>query len=283
MRTRTSIWLIVAAIVLLLMSVAAWIVLPHQSEHWETPDPKSPDAALVERVLVIERRSGLRIAGHGRSQTFTAKIPQLKSHSPLAKQMFDLLSAELRERMEDRDDQVTWSDVWEAMKEPTGLDEWKRDYSFEVVTDDPKLVSMLGTWYDYSGGTHGMYGPWICNYAMADNIATKLKLADLFTADREWFSVLTKGVERDLRRQKAGFTNPSVPFTSNDFGACTISRAGLRIHFAPYVIGSFAEGIYTATVPWAKLRAYMKADSVVTRWVDEQAEASRPPESVSPR
>ncbi|MFA7236895.1 MAG: hypothetical protein WC058_08525 [Phycisphaeraceae bacterium] len=263
----------------MLVSVAAWIVIPHQSERWESVDPKAPDAAMVERVLVIERRIGFRIAGRGLSHITTAHIPQLKSHSPLSAQAFDLLSSHLRTYVVDCDFELDWSDVWEHLVRSKGYDTLGEHCYFEVITADPKLVSILESDVAQVGHARGDCCPIGRNFVWDNGSAASLELKDLFEPGTPWSNALENAVREDANRRTSGNEWPMLNF---HIVAFTIRPESIQVYFAGMI--TWPGGVRMVTdVPWAKLRAYMKADSPVTRWVDERVEASRPPESVSPR
>jgi hypothetical protein len=77
----------------------------------------------------------------------------------------------------------------------------------------------------------------------------KLKRDVAEPADPDWI----KSLEPKLLKIGAVTLAPStVPGKS----------AGLTFHYSPYAVGPYAEGGYTAFVPWTKLKPYLSAEGV---------------------
>lgn len=201
-------------------------------------------------------------------------------------------------------DAVAWlweltSSAAEAEKE-SGKQEWWRPYSGELafkpafVSD--RVVSLLGEWWQDTGGAHPNSG------FLTENVDPKsgasIEWADLFPAEAGaavMSPALRKYVHDDLMRQKRqrlgdgfdakmaedfmkdlGHDAPSFTFAGSEEpgagskgpGAASrtprpVRASGLVLHFGPYDVGAYAEGPYTVRLPAAVI-----ADALAPAWRD---------------
>ncbi len=117
---------------------------------------------------------------------------------------------------------------------------------------DTMAVSLMEFHQSYEGGVHGMYG--ITGRNFDAETGQTLALADVIS-DRE---KLAEAVKADLRRRypKASFMESGSTLMAemtdqmlrDDVLPWTLDPTGVTFYFNPYLIGSYAEGIYTATV-----------------------------------
>ena len=96
------------------------------------------------------------------------------------------------------------------------------------------------------------------------------RLADLFkdSPSSEWFQVLAKEVEADLRRQSAYWIDDHLPF--GGFDQFVITEKGLKILFQPYEIdtGPYFNFI-EVVVSWDLLGPYLKPGAATTIWYQQ--------------
>ena len=112
---------------------------------------------------------------------------------------------------------------------------------------DSVVLSLLEMSEDYMGGVHGMYGYFGVNFDTATG--KRLQISDVCTNAE----VLVKAILTRLHED-----NPRSPFENTedyileqvvkDKLNFTINPDGISVYFNPYEIGSYAEGLFTATL-----------------------------------
>ncbi len=117
---------------------------------------------------------------------------------------------------------------------------------------DSRVVSLMEFASSYTGGVHGMYGVGGVNYDA--RTGKKLALSDVCP--------FTDGLVAAIIAQ-LGFDYPDAPFMQSGSTLMqdmvkqmvpdgvvpwTLDPRGVTFYFNPYLIGSYAEGIYTATI-----------------------------------
>jgi hypothetical protein len=150
--------------------------------------------------------------------------------------------------------------------------DWWRPYSgalaFHPTFASRRVVSLLGEWWQDTGGAHPNSG------VLAENIDPKsgapVEWTDLFPASGGGSAIppaVLKYVRKDLMRQKRerlgdGFDAATARDFMRDLGkdapvftfagSAVPGRArGLTLHFPPYAVGAYVEGTYTVELPVA--------------------------------
>jgi hypothetical protein len=154
----------------------------------------------------------------------------------------------------------------------------ERDYAVVSVVAD-RYISILRTDYTYTGGAHPnttletvlwdeqakkriSIRPFfndlsdnsramveIQNAVISSLTAEKKERATYDPNDNEWF----KNLQPSLFKIGAVVLEPS-----SEAG----KSSGLTFHYSPYAVGAYAEGAYTAFVPWRILRPYLTAEGL---------------------
>jgi len=145
---------------------------------------------------------------------------------------------------------------------------WSYNDSANLRYWSPDLVSVQAHNYGYTGGAHGMYHDFAVNLWRHGGQVHRLKLADLFLARGQWRQLLAEMLRRELVRRKAsyvldGTVKPGDLLQPSGF---TISPAGVEFHYAPYSMGSYAEGSFDVLIPHKNLRPLIRADGPLARW-----------------
>jgi hypothetical protein len=154
----------------------------------------------------------------------------------------------------------------------------ERDYAVVSVVAD-RYVSILRTDYTYTGGAHPnttletvlwdeqtkkriSIRPFFNDLsdnsramveiqnAVISSLTTEKKERGTYDpSDNEWF----KNLQPSLFKIGAVVLEPS-----SEAG----KSSGLTFHYSPYAVGAYAEGAYTAFVPWRILRPYLTAEGL---------------------
>ena len=141
---------------------------------------------------------------------------------------------------------------------------WRSDESGTVRFYSADLISVRGHIYEYSGGAHGNYADFGVNYWWQNGQPRKLALADLFDDRKKWRTVVGGYIRRNLTKREASWP----PKTDQDAvdAPFTFSPAGVEFHFAPYHVGSYAEGMYHVLVPYTVLKPVLRPGGPLARW-----------------
>ncbi len=134
---------------------------------------------------------------------------------------------------------------------------WLFTYEYSIEYYSEALISFTGLVYSYTGGAHGNTYFVSSNYAVNYEESTLLKLADLFKKDSDYVKVLSDLIIKDLKRQKAGWVvaGDIKSLKEDEIGPFALSPAGIRFAFAPYAVGSYAEGAYFVTVSYESIKS----------------------------
>jgi hypothetical protein len=137
---------------------------------------------------------------------------------------------------------------------------WTVHSNFEIRYAGEQLLSMLETTDWYTGGAHPNYGFAGHTFLQQDDEVEVLELADLFTQNAD-LSGVTKLVAEDLSKQGASFMPEAFDGqTLQDLSSFTVSPKGITFHFAPYAVGSYAEGAYEVTVPFEDVKNILRSE-----------------------
>lgn len=174
------------------------------------------------------------------------------------------------------DDYANWQSGEQAW-------EWRPydiGWTWEIVWSDETRVSVLQSWYEYTGGAHPNHGTGSALWLVPEQ--RTIGLPDLFTDGSEGspvMLVLLDAIRADLIDQKQRrlgdvynaeqdemWLGDLAP-RADSFGAFTLAPSsegeragGLIFHFDPYAVGAYAEGDYRVLVPQSVFREYLTAE-----------------------
>ncbi len=126
----------------------------------------------------------------------------------------------------------------------------------EKVFDSPKLVSFEYSFYDYTGGAHGMGGSW---YDHFDRNTGEIVTADAWITNMKTFQsiVAQQGNEAEQQNaKKEKYTYEPLNFgNGSDFPMPEVcpSAEGLICNYSPYAVAPYARGPVIFTISWDKL------------------------------
>jgi hypothetical protein len=137
---------------------------------------------------------------------------------------------------------------------------WTIHSNYTVRYASERLVSMLETVDSYTGGAHPNYGFAGHTLLNQNGQVERLEFPDLFTENAN-LSSLASFVKDDLIRQEASFIPEDFSTrTLEELSSFTLSPNGITFHFAPYAVGSYAEGDYEVTVPFEEVKDLLRPD-----------------------
>jgi uncharacterized protein len=141
------------------------------------------------------------------------------------------------------------------------------DETIEPTYLSSRFLSVLDSIYVDGGGAHGNYGRVGVHFdLMADSQAL---FADVFTPDAvqgmapECVKMIA--AEKKLRLGEEAEVDAAVVAQSvGDLTRWSFAPEGAKVMFDPYEVGSFAEGEYECAFAGARLKPFLKLDSLVT-------------------
>tara|TARA_R110000751_G_scaffold62790_12_gene129985 strand:- start:4460 stop:5302 length:843 start_codon:yes stop_codon:yes gene_type:complete len=185
-----------------------------------------------------------------------------------------MLVEDARARLEDMDaDALAYKEADPDYFIPYSL---SIQWTLEAAAGD--LISLEGFTAAYSGGAHGNYGTDARIYNLQNG--KQLSLSDLLTDPSGAMAESLPFVLSDIaqqRSEKVGGGASAETFraeTADALSADSILRGelglvasteagtfgGFIVHFAPYEIGSYAEGAYKSVVPQSVFRDFLKPE-----------------------
>ncbi|MBQ8699891.1 MAG: DUF3298 domain-containing protein [Schwartzia sp.] len=129
---------------------------------------------------------------------------------------------------------------------------------YENVTDifvrraDTLALSLLECSQSYEGGVHGMYGVVGRNFDAESG--RELTLDDVFTDRNELAGAIAAQLRRDypsasfMESGGVGMAEMVEQLAKDGVLIWTLDPCGASFYFNPYIIGSYAEGMFTATI-----------------------------------
>jgi Protein of unknown function (DUF3298)/Deacetylase PdaC len=137
--------------------------------------------------------------------------------------------------------------------------------NYEVTAADKDFISVLFTFFEYSGGAHPNTTTESFNYDLNRN--APVRLADLFTPNSNYLKVISDYSVRELKKLDtvSSVENGAGPKIEN-FHSWNITPNGLKITFDPYQVGPYVAGAHEAVVPYSVLKPIIKPDGLLARF-----------------
>ena len=234
-----------------------------------------PVPSVDQKVWAFWQKTGFSVFTKGKEDFFKAEIPQLDCTEPLSEAVFKFLQEEIRavaKRIRETSlmDKRSWSMGHFFVRDSTYI------RTFQKRLCIPEVVSLKEYWcYFPTGASKETVGVGGRNFVLNGSAMQEIGLQDLFddSAGRDWFAVLAKEVEADLRRQGYYEFHGYLPF--EQFYQFLITGEGLKMIFQNYAFFSGMNGFPVAYVSWDLLAPFLKPDTPVTRWVESELQKQR--------
>ena len=179
------------------------------------------------------------------------------------------ISTKLKDRMKPQIEEFQ-KDAKEGFMSDVITSTWLFTYDYSIEYYSEELISFTGLVYSYTGGAHGNTYFVSSNYQVKGEDSKQLKLSDLFNKDSDYIKVLSEFCIKDLRKQGAGWVvNDEIKSLKEDeIGPFALSPRGIQFAFAPYAVGSYAEGAYFVTIDYGHLKNAINPDGPLAQFVD---------------
>ena len=234
-----------------------------------------PVLSVDQKVWAFWQKTGFSVFTKGKEDFFKAEIPQLDCTEPLSEAVFKFLQEEIRavaKRIRETSlmDKRSWSMGHFFVRDSTYIRTFQKRLCIPEVVSLKEYRCFYPDWAAHDGIT--ILGR---NFVWNGSAMQEIELTDLFdeSSGRDWFAVLAKEVEADLRRQGYYEFHGYLPF--EQFYQFLITGEGLKMIFQNYAFFSGMNGFPVAYVSWDLLAPFLKPDTPVTRWVEKQLQKSR--------
>ena len=279
---------VIVAVFLMLLAVLCVLLAatPSFYERWDTRkageyyyghrgmDFQLPVSSVDQKVWAFWQKTGFSVFTKGKEDFFKAEIPQLDCTSPLSEAVFKFLQEEIRSlARKTRDRSLNNLNLVSAYGSNSLVHDSTVIRTFQKGLCTSEVVSLKGYWCFYpDGASHEGIEIIGRNFVLNGSALQEIELKDLFdeSSGRDWFAVLAKEVEADLRRQGYWLYDEYLPFEQFHFDQFLIVEEGLKIIFQNYAFSSGIHGFPVAYVSWDLMAPFPKPDAPVTRWYEEQ-------------
>jgi hypothetical protein len=137
--------------------------------------------------------------------------------------------------------------------------------NYEVTAADKDFISVLFTFFEYSGGAHPNTITESFNYDLNRN--APVRMADLFTPNSNYLKVISDYSVRELKKLDtvSSVENGAGPKIEN-FHSWNITPTGLKITFDSYQVGPYVAGPHEVVVPYSLLKPIIKPDGLLAQF-----------------
>lgn len=145
---------------------------------------------------------------------------------------------------------------------------YTRELDYTVNFANRDFVSLLFSFYEYTGGAHGNTGTAAFNYDLARG--RLIKLGDLFKPGASYLRVISDYCISELQKLQVGtgewIAGGAGPKLEN-YGSWNVTPQGLRITFDAYQVASYAEGPQEVIVPYSLLKDLINPDGPLASFI----------------
>ncbi|MDZ4993072.1 DUF3298 domain-containing protein [Clostridium perfringens] len=122
---------------------------------------------------------------------------------------------------------------------------------FESFNTD-EVISLPVTYYQYTGGAHGLTTKVSYNYDLKNG--KELKLKDLFKEGFDYKSIIDKKVREEIAKEKdVYFENGALFKGVNENQDYYLNKDGVIVYFQQYEIAPYSSGIREFKIPYGEL------------------------------
>jgi hypothetical protein len=193
-----------------------------------------------------------------------ASYLEFKKTHPLAAVINPALKAEATKVHTDWMKQTI--DTQKELGKPTSA--WEHEYGVEVAHNTPRLVSVIASTYDYSGGAHPNHWSNAMNFGIVNGKPAEITIATFFERGFAWDRHISRLVIAKLKRQEGADLVKSgevTTLTKKQLQNFTVSPSGLTWYFNPYEVGPYAAGDFEVKLTIKELGPKFKKAMITAR------------------
>lgn len=213
---------------------------------------------VCELAFVSSVHAGVTVVSLQMEQAkqVVVKIPQFDSG--LDHKWISSYNREFRENVL-KDYQEFETTALETRAMPTVPEYMKKALTFhsdyEVFRNDDRVVSLVQTTYQFTGGAHGMN--WRKGTTLSAITGKKLTLGDLFMEGADYASRLSQVVRKEGAARNLPLWDFKGVGPNNSF---YLMDEGLVLFFLPYEIAPYSEGVVKFTLPYRELADILRPE-----------------------
>jgi hypothetical protein len=264
---------------LLLASVPSACGQAGQTDEVPATDPQPEEPPVVEPAAALPDPMATRIADLPRSIVVDDDV--IKADIRFDEAVFSFAPAIAMDVVEDariRLDAMTADAEAYKQADPTYFRPYGLKIDWRVTGAAGALVGLEGFQYTFTGGAHGNYltDGRIYNALTGDQLRIGLLFTDQEAAATALSGTVYKAIA-DAKVSRSGTSDGYQMFLGESKDAISVSDilsgnisliastedgklGGFVLHYAPYEIGSYAEGSYHVTIPQADFHEFLKPE-----------------------
>jgi hypothetical protein len=137
--------------------------------------------------------------------------------------------------------------------------------SYEITAASRDFISVLFSFYEYTGGAHPNTTTESFNYDLNRN--APVSLADLFTPNSNFLKVISDYSIMELKKlETVSYAEEGAGPKIENFHSWNITPLGLKITFDRYQVGSYAVGEHEVVVPYSVLKPIIRPDGLLAQF-----------------
>lgn len=243
-----------AAALTLLVALAACDRQPAPaSQPQAQPPPQTPAPAVPARPLVFKQANPA-------ADVALTLAPEISRYPAPHTALYDRETAQLKDFAVKAEADRKANDGQFPWRQYESQREWV------VAAATPRLLSLRGMWFEYTGGAHPNHGAATLLWDARQN--GEIKPADLFRRDAD-MAVLDKAICDTVtlaKQHREGAVPLDNVFGCPKWSETTITLVssnetgkigGLAVLIGPYVVGPYAEGDYEVIIPLSAFRSLL--------------------------
>lgn len=182
------------------------------------------------------------------------------------------ISSELEQEMVSKQNKFL-KEAREFFLTQTSVAGWQQTINYTIDYYSAELVSLSGEVFSYTGGAHGNTFFVSSTYWIKDGKAVRLKLADFFLPNAAYMKVLSDYCINDLREKGAQWvvSGELKEFKEEDLRVFAVSPRGIMFAFAPYAVGSYAEGPYFVEIDYDELDGVLNPEGPLKKFISQKS------------
>ncbi len=139
------------------------------------------------------------------------------------------------------------------------------DVNYEITVANKDFISILFSFFEYTGGAHPNTTTSSFNYDLNRN--APVNLANLFMPNSNYLKVISDYSIKELKKlETATFTDEGASPKPDNFHSWNITFAGLKITFDRYQVGPYAVGEHEVVVPYSLLKPIINPDGILAQF-----------------
>ncbi len=260
---------------MLLVVASAAIVNVGNSSWQATGKPQSIAGSQVKVITIESRRaSGITALGRGLRTTARGVVDQLPATNAFWVAVNERVKQRASEQVEGFCPGQSLHAIRRSFSRQSDENHHYLTTEWEVQLATPEVVSIVHTTTDYTGGFHNGIEIGVLNVMRTEAGWRELTLAELFKPELPWQQELATLLTRQLNQLRQERLEDMedielVEITDSQIEGALFSftAAGLQFWYAPYSIGSWAEGTYAPLIPQTAFVGFLRSgDQVPIIW-----------------